>query len=102
MEVMRSRILFSLLALPALMPGQTGAVFPIDPIRIEGNRILTASGILAAAQLKVGGHGSTAIFDAARDRLLGTGYFETVGYQFKPSAKGGIELTLDVQEMQPL
>jgi outer membrane protein insertion porin family len=102
MEGMGSRILFSLLALPALLPAQTGASFPIDSIKIEGNRILPGPGILAVALLKPGGQGSTAIFDAARDRLLGTGYFETVGYQFKPSAKGGIDLTLDVQEMQPL
>ena len=99
MVEMERRILFVLLVLPTFLAAQT---FSVDSIKIEGNRILTVPGILAAAELKTGTPGSTAIFDAARDRLLGTGYFETVGYQFKPSAKGGIELTLEVREMQPL
>src|SRR5262249_15865155 len=106
MGVMRPRMLFVLLVLPALIWAQgttrTTGTFPIDSIKVEGNRILTVPGILAVAQLKRGGQGSTAIFDAARDRLLASGYFETVGYQFRPSAKGGIDLTIDLQEMQPL
>ena len=77
--------------------------FPVDSIAVEGNRILTPTGIIAASGLKIGAKGDTPTFDAARDRLLATGYFETVGYKFKPSEKGsGYEVTFDVQEMQPL
>jgi outer membrane protein assembly factor BamA len=116
MGVMKPRMLFVLLVLPAIVLAQgitrtagsfaqeppRGGSFSIDSIKIEGNRILPAPAILVVAQLKQGGQGSTAIFDAARDRLLATGYFETVGYQFRPSPRGGIDLTLDLQEMQPL
>ena len=97
---MRTRICFFLLVLPALAAAQTA--FSLDSIKVEGNRVLTVPGILAASQLKTGVPGGAAVFDAARDRLLATGYFETVGYQFRPSSKGGIDLTLEVQEMQPL
>src|SRR5581483_9069983 len=77
--------------------------FPIDSITVEGNRILTIQGIIAASGLKIGTKGDTPAFDAARDRLLATGYFETVGYKFKPSDKGdGYEVNFDIQEMQPL
>ena len=62
-----------------------------------------AAGIVAASGLKLGEAGDTAIFDAARDRLLATGYFETVAYRFRDSAKGvGYDVSFDVQEMQPL
>ena len=97
---MRTRICFFLLVLPALAAAQTA--FSLDSIKVEGNRVLTVPGILAASQLKTDVPGGAAVFDAARDRLLATGYFETVGYQFRPSSKGGIDLTLEVQEMQPL
>ena len=77
--------------------------FPIDSITVEGQRILTASGIIAASGLKRGMKGDTATFDAARDRLLATGYFETVGYKFKSSDGGnGYDVNFEIQEMQPL
>src|SRR4051812_30100544 len=73
--------------------------FPIDSIQVEGTRILTPAGIIAASGLKLGQIGDTAVFDAARDRLLATGYFENLGYRFKPSEKGGYDLTFDAREM---
>ena len=51
--------------------------FPIDSITIEGNKILSAGAITSAAGLKHGDTGNSAIFDAARDRLIASGYFET-------------------------
>lgn len=77
-------------------------VFPIDSIQLEGARIVTRDGVVAASGLKLGQPGDTATFDAARDRLLATGYFETLGYRFKPSEKGGYDLTFEAREMQPL
>lgn len=76
--------------------------FLIDSIQVEGTRILTPGGVVAASGLQLGQIGDTAIFDAARDRLLATGYFETLGYRFKPSEKGGYDVTFDAREMQPL
>jgi len=88
---------------PAAAPApQAGREFPIDSILIEGNRILPAAGITAASGLKVGQTGSGPIFDAARDRLLATGYFDTVAYQYKPAANGGYVVTFDVQEIETM
>lgn len=79
------------------------ASFPILSINVEGSRILTPTGIVAASGLKVGQMGDTAAFDAARDRLLASGYFETVAYKFKASEKGsGYDISFEVQDMQPL
>jgi len=77
--------------------------FPVDAIVVEGNRFLTPAGIAAASGLKIGAKGDTPTFDAARDRLLASGYFETVAYRFKSAEKGsGYSVTFEVQEMQPL
>jgi len=80
-------------------PAQT---FSIDSIAVEGARIHTPEAILAAAGLKQGEKGGSDIFDAARDRLLASGYFETVAYRYKPSPKGGFEVTFEVQEFAQL
>jgi outer membrane protein assembly factor BamA len=73
--------------------------FTIDSIAIEGNRILTGKAIIAATGLKIGAIGTGAIFDAARDRLLASGYFDTVSYRYKASATGGYDLSIDVREI---
>jgi len=80
----------------------TPRAFPIDSIVIEGNRILTAPAIMTASGLKRGQTADTTTFDAARDRLIATGYFETVAYRFKPSATSGYDVTFEVQEVTTL
>jgi outer membrane protein insertion porin family len=77
--------------------------FPIDSITVDGNRILPEAGIVTASGLKPGMNANGAAFDAARDRLLATGYFETVSCKYKPADKGsGYEVAFEVQEIQPL
>jgi outer membrane protein assembly factor BamA len=99
---MARHISFVFLLFAAFAEGQTRD-FPIDSITVEGNRILTAPGIVAASGLKIGAQADGPAFDAARDRLLATGYFETVACRYKPSDKGtGYEATFEVQEIQPL
>jgi outer membrane protein insertion porin family len=79
------------------------STFPIDSITVEGNRILPEKGIVAASGLSPGMKANGPAFDAARDRLLATGYFETVACKYKPGDKGaGYEVSFDVQEIQPL
>ncbi len=115
-------ILFVFLTLAALASGQTPkkvvapkAVpdapatitapqdFRIESITVEGNRILASPGIAAASGLRLGAKGDTPTFDAARDRLLNSGYFETVAYKYKAAEQGsGYNVTFEVQEMQPL
>jgi len=101
-----SRISFVLLLFAGVLAGQTVPSkpvpprgFPVDSIAIEGNRILSASAIVAASGIGRGETGNSAIFDAARDRLLASGYFDTVSYRYKPSASGGYEVAFEVQEV---
>ncbi len=75
--------------------------FPIVSLTVTGNRIYKTEKILAVTGLKVGQPVVEKEFDAARDRLLACGYFELVGYQYKPSADGtGYNATFEVKEVE--
>ena len=81
--------------------------FPINSITIEGNRILSSPAIVAASGLKKGENGGATVFDAARDRLLASGYFDAVAYQYKPATSSdgsaaGYNVTFEVQEIEIL
>jgi outer membrane protein insertion porin family len=74
--------------------------FPLESLRVQGNRHFTPEKIIAAAGLKVGQAVKKEDFDAARARLLATGAFESVGYEFKPSpANSGYDATFEVVEV---
>ena len=100
------RILFVLLLFAGTVPAQTAAAsrdFPLDSITVDGNRILSTPAIVAASGLKLGAPGNGAIFDAARDRLISSGYFDMVSYQYKPAKDGaGYAVTFEVQEITTL
>jgi outer membrane protein assembly factor BamA len=96
-----ARISLVLLLFACWLGAQTRS-FPIDSISIEGNRNLSAGAIAAATGLKRGETGNSMIFDAARDRLIASGYFDTVAYRFKPSTTGGFDITFEVKEIQTL
>ena len=76
--------------------------FQIDSITIEGNRILSVPAILGVSGLRSGAQGSSGAFDAARDRLLATGYFNTVSYRFKPATTAGVDVIFTVAEIDEL
>ncbi len=76
--------------------------FPVETTAVEGNQNLAKEKILEVAGVRAGQPGSKADFDAARDRLVATGMFETVGYRYAPGGKGGYALTFEVLEMKPL
>lgn len=81
-------------------PAQPSA-FPLESVRIEGNRRIPSPRIVAASGLKIGAPVQKSDFDQARDRLVATGAFENVGYEFKPSAaQTGFELTFQVVEVE--
>ncbi|HEX4277337.1 MAG TPA: POTRA domain-containing protein [Bryobacteraceae bacterium] len=85
---------------PAANPSRD---FPVDSITIEGNKILSAPAIVTASGLKRGAVGNSAVFDAARDRLLASGYFDSIAYSYKPAtAGGGYDITFEVQEINIL
>lgn len=80
-----------------------GAVtrWPIENLLVEGTRIYTPAQVLAVAALKVGQVAGKPEFDAARDRLVATGAFETVGYKFAPAGGGkGYTATFQVTEIE--
>ncbi|MGA2742183.1 MAG: POTRA domain-containing protein [Bryobacteraceae bacterium] len=76
--------------------------FPIESLKVEGNRNYTAAQILAVAALKVGQLAGKSDFEAAHDRLVATGMFETVGYKFAPGGdQHGYAASFQVVEAQP-
>jgi outer membrane protein assembly factor BamA len=68
------------------------AKWPVEGINLEGIHHYTRDQVLAASGLKIGQVAGRPEFEAARDRLLATGVFETVSYKFAAGegAKGYI------------
>src|ERR1043165_1057788 len=77
--------------------------WPIESIVVEGIRIYTREQVLAVTGLKIGQVAGRPEFEAARDRLVATGAFETVGYKFESAPKHeGYVATFQVTEVQQL
>ncbi len=77
--------------------------WPIDSLSVEGLQNYTQQQTLDAAGLKAGQTASKEDFDAARDRLLKAGVFETVGYRFAPApGSKGYAATFQVVEVEPV
>jgi outer membrane protein assembly factor BamA len=95
-----TRIFLVSLVLAAALSAQN---FPVDSITIEGNRILSSPAIIAASGLRQGATGNMSVFDAARDRLLASGYFDSVAYSYTPATTGGgYDITYEVKEVDVL
>jgi outer membrane protein insertion porin family len=76
------------------------AVFPLGSLRIEGNQKVPAEKILTIASLRIGEPVIRTDFDQARKRLMETGAFQSVAYEFKPSADAkGVDGVLHVIEV---
>jgi outer membrane protein insertion porin family len=76
------------------------AQFPLETLRVEGNKRVLAAKIIAASGLKIGRTVNKDDFEIARTRLIETGAFINVGYEFKPSAAGtGYDAMLEVTEL---
>src|SRR4051812_32529940 len=76
--------------------------WPVQRLGVEGNKAYTAEQVLAVAGIKVGQPAGKPEFEAARDRLVATGAFETVGYKFEPAAdKQGYVATFQITEVEP-
>ncbi|MGH9632181.1 MAG: POTRA domain-containing protein [Bryobacteraceae bacterium] len=74
--------------------------WPIGSLSVEGNSLYADEEILRLAGLRTGQTAGEKEFDAARDRLLATGLFESVGYSFKPAATGKkYTATIEVDEI---
>ena len=62
--------------------------WPLVSLTVTGNEIYPQAAIVRASGLKVGQTVAKEAFDKARDRLLATGAFETVGFEFGPAKDG--------------
>lgn len=62
--------------------------WPIASLNVRGNRNYRTEDILSVAALRIGQTAGAIEFDAARERLIATGLFDSVGYNFSPSADG--------------
>jgi outer membrane protein insertion porin family len=92
----------SRLAGGAAKAARTGAParWPIASIAVDGNHFFTREQVLAVAGLRVGQVAGKSDFEAARDRLLASGAFETVGYKFVQAPDGkGYAATLELAEV---
>jgi outer membrane protein assembly factor BamA len=76
--------------------------WPVESLAVQGNRRYTSAQVLAIAGIKVGQLAGKAEFEAAHDRLVASGAFETVGYKFAPGAdKTGYAASFQVTEVEP-
>ncbi len=74
--------------------------WPVGSLQVEGNRIYSSQQILAAAGLKVGQMAGKEEFEAARDRILASGAFESVGYRFGPTEAGAKQFAASFQVIE--
>jgi outer membrane protein insertion porin family len=82
---------------PVMVDGR----WPIEGIKIEGNHNYSVQQVLAIARLRVGQVVGRTEFDAARDRLLASGAFDTVSYQFTPEVgTKGFVATITLTEIE--
>ena len=81
-------------------PAAASARWPIESVAIEGNRNYTREQILATLGLRIGQAAGRPEFEAARERLVASGAFETVSYKFVPGPNQGYAATFQVTEVQ--
>jgi outer membrane protein insertion porin family len=86
--------------LPALAQNRpVETPFVLESLQIAGNRQIRADRIIAASGLRTGTTLQHSDFEAARARLLSTGAFQSVGYEYKSTGKGRTyQATFDVVE----
>lgn len=89
---------------PAPPPAENNqASWPLSSLTVAGNHAYSREQILGVAGLHVGQTVSKQVFEAAREKLLSTGNFRTVGYSYEPNAEGnGYSGRLEVTEEDQL
>jgi outer membrane protein assembly factor BamA len=86
---------------PAQKKAAAPARWPVDSVQVEGNHSYTPEQVVAVAGLRIGQIAGRPEFEAARDRLLGCGAFDTVSYKFVPAAAShGYIATFTVTEFE--
>jgi outer membrane protein insertion porin family len=86
---------------PAAKKSAPPARWPIESLAVEGLHTFTREQVLAVTGLKIGQVAGKPEFDAARDKLVACGAFETVGYKFVAGTnKRGYAATFQVTEVE--
>lgn len=79
------------------------SAWPVESLTVEGNHYYASDKILAVAGLKVGQKVGKPEFEAARQRLVATGAFDTVGYRYTPAKDGkGYDVVFEISELHVL
>jgi outer membrane protein assembly factor BamA len=75
--------------------------WPVDAIRVKGNRTLTNAQIIEFTGVRIGDRVQEPILNAAMQKLLGSGYIDRASYRYEPagSATGGIVLEWELIEV---
>ena len=91
-------------AAPAVtVPFDPAKPFALGKIEVTGNKNLDADQIIAMSGLKLGTNVLKTDFDAAQQRLLDSGLFETVAYRYDPIGKTQeYSARLEVKEIEQL
>ncbi len=77
--------------------------FPLETFAVKGNDVYTREQILAVSRLHIGMPADKATFDAARDRIMATGAFESAGYAYQPAPdQKGYAVTFEVVEVSAM
>jgi outer membrane protein assembly factor BamA len=88
-------------AKPAAPPQQAADAWPLSRVNFEGLQSATVAQVESLTGLKAGQPAGRKEFDAARDRLVASGVFQSVAYRFEPSPDGkAIVATFTVTEVQ--
>jgi len=91
-------VAFGLCAAVAVVHAQ---VAPLSEIQITGNRNYTTAAVIEASGLKIGKTVKESDFEAARDRLMATGGFESMNFRYGPAKDGrGYLVTFEVTEVE--
>ncbi len=80
--------------------------FPLESIKVMGNKTFTEAQVLAVAQLKLGAPANKQAFDLARDRLAATGAFLDIQMSYAPAPSNagyaGVIQVLEAAEVYPV
>jgi outer membrane protein assembly factor BamA len=86
---------------PKSTAAPSASSWPLASVTVTGNELYPEPAIVAASGLKIGQTAAKEDFDKARDRLIATGAFETVGFEFGPAPGGkGVQGKFEVDEIK--
>jgi outer membrane protein assembly factor BamA len=89
---------------PAETTNDSPLSLPILKLTVEGNKNLSTAAILKASGIKLGDIAGKDAFEAARQKLADSGFFDAVGYEYAPVAGDhpGYAAKFTVTEVTPL